>query len=399
LKTIEEILAAQHAITAPAEAEDRAMTDAEADQFDTLEAEGKAVRRTTEIRARQAAYVAPNASMAAVVNVATAKADDTLERAFDSWIRTGRENADLTELRAQSVGTASAGGFTVPETLLTKITERLKAFGGVANVVETITTAAGEPLRWPTLDDTSNSGVIKAENTAPASGGADLVFGEKTLGSFPYVAPGASNAPLKVSKELLQDSAFDIQGLIVRKLGERIARKQSRDWVNGAGTTEPLGIATGTAVATNTFDNAAPTYADLLNAVHQVDPAYRDGAVWTFNDFTLSLIEGIVDSNGRPLLNSANDGISVGRANQFLLGYPVVIDQAWANYADAGTNKWGAFGDLSAGYILRQIAGAELFVNPYSSNSLGQIEFTLWMRADGTVQDANAFRVLQNETS
>lgn len=333
------------------------------------------------------------------MNVTTPKEDDTLERAFDAYMRTGQPNADITELRAQSVGTNSAGGYTVPETMLNKITERLKAFGGVANAVETITTASGEPLRWPTLDDTSNSGVIAAEGTAPGSGGADLVFGEKTLGAFKYVAPGASNLPLRVSVELLQDSAFDVESLVTRKLSERIFRKQAVDWVNGAGTTLPFGIATGTAVAANTFDNAAPTYADLLNAVHQVDPAYRDQAVWTFSDATLALIEGLVDSTGRPLLNAQNDGINVGRSNQTLLGYPVVIDQAWATYTDGGTNKFGAFGDLRSGYIIRRVQDVTLIVNPYSRANEGQVEYTMWARADGTVQDANAFRVLQNEAS
>lgn len=238
--------------------------------------------------------------------------------------------------------------------------------------METITTASGETLRWPTLDDTSNAGVIAAEGTAPGSGGADLVFGEKTLGAFKYVAPGASQLPLRVSVELLQDSTFDIQALVTRKLSERIARKQAAHRVNGAGTTEPVGLIGGTAVAANTLDNAAPTYADLLNAVHQVDPAYRDAAVWTFNDFTLSLIEGVLDGNNRPLLNAANDGINVGRSNQTLLGYPIVIDQAWANYADAGTNKFGAFGDLNAGYIIRRVQDVTLIVNPYSRANEGQ---------------------------
>lgn len=72
---------------------------------------------------------------------------------------------------------------------------------------------------------------------------------------------------------------------------------------------------------------------------HSVDIAYREGAVWTFNDYTMSLIEGIVDGNGRPLLNYANDGINVGRANSFLLGYPVVIDNSWANFSDPSTTS------------------------------------------------------------
>ncbi len=395
---IEQILEKLKAITDLAEAEQRSLTDAEVSAYEALETELRSAQKTVDLRSRTSAYLAPNTSLQTAVHVGVQKSDDTLERAFDNYMRTGQPNADITELRAQGSG-GTAGGYLVPETLLTKITERLKAFGGVANAVETITTATGEPIRWPTLDDTSNSGVIGAEGTAPGSGGADLVFGEKTLGAFKYVAPGASNLPLRVSVELLQDSAFDVQSLVVRKLGERIYRKQAADWVNGTGTTLPFGLATGTGAATNTFDNAAPAYADLLNAVHQVDPAYRDGAVWTFNDYTLSLIEGIVDGAGRPLLNASTDGINVGRSNQTLLGYPIVIEQAWANYADAGTNKFGAFGNLQAGYIIRRVQDVTLIVNPYSRANEGQVEYTLWARADGTVQDANAFRVLANEVS
>ena len=202
--------------------ETRSLTDDEFATVTDLEAQLKRANDTEEFRARHQAYITPANHVG--VHVAAPNADDTLERAYDAYLRTGQPNSDITELRAQSAGTNSAGGYTVPDTLLNKMTERMKAFGGVANAAENITTSAGEPLRWPTLDDTSNAGVIKAENTAPASGGADLVFGEKTLGSFTYVAPGASNLPLKVSTELLQDSAFDIQGLIVRKLTERIAR-------------------------------------------------------------------------------------------------------------------------------------------------------------------------------
>lgn len=379
--------------------ETRSLTDEEVTEYEELEAQLKRAEKTQELRARTAAYITPNAAAQPFINVGAAKQDDTLERAFEAYVRTGKENADIAELRAQTIGTSTAGGYMVPTTLLAKITERKKAFGGVASVANVFPTDNGEPRRWVSNDDTGNEGVIRAEGAAPASGGADLTFGEKRLGAFSYTAPGDSNNPLKVSRELVQDSTFDIQDLIVRKLTQRILRKQARDWVNGTGTTMPFGLATGTAVAANTFDNATPTYADLLNAIHQVDPDYRDAAVWTFNDYTLSLIEGIVDGNGRPLLNNANDGIQVGRSNQTLLGYRVIIDQAWANYADAGTNKWGAFGDLYSGYVIREVAGAELIVNPYTSAHQGLIEFTLHMRADGVPDDTNAYRVLQNEVS
>lgn len=391
--TVEEILAAQQAIIDGADTESRDLTDEEVEQYEGLEAKLTSARRTAEIRSRQAAYMTPVRSDVGV-HVATPKPDDALERAFDHYMRTGQQNSDLVELRAQSVGTDSAGGYLVPDVMRQKLQERLKAYGGLATAVEEITTDGGETLRWPTLDDTANAGVIAAEGTAPASGGADLVFGEKTLGAFKYVAPGASQLPLRVSVELLQDSAFDIQALVTRKLGERIARAQAVHWVTGNGTTEPFGIDTGT--SGTAFTSAGITYAELVAAVHEIDPAYRMNAKWTFNDATLAKIESIVDTAGRPILNDANAGIATGPNNRSLLGYPVVIDQAWPTYTDGGTTKWGAFGDLEAGYVIRRVKTPTLIVNPYSRANEGQVEYTLWARADGVPQDTNAYKVLIN---
>lgn len=392
---IEEIMAALKAIID--DAEGRPLTDEEVKRYEALEVD-LANTRTAAVKARMHAYESPAPSdLQNVVHVAPKREDDGLEKAFGHYMRTGLPNADIADLRvtnAQGVGTDGAGGFTVPDTMRTRLQERLKAFGGLATAVEEITTAAGETLRWPTLDDTANSGVIAAEGTAPASGGADLVFGEKTLGAFRYVAPGAGNLPLRVSLELLQDSAFDIEGLVERKLGERIARAQAAHWVSGAGTTVPFGINTGT--SGTAFTSAGITYAELVAAVHEVDPSYRMSASWTFNDATLAKIESIVDTTGRPILNDANDGIATGPNNRTLLGYPVVVDQAWATYTDGGTNKWGAFGDLRAGYVIRRVQDMTLIVNPYSRASEGQIEYVLWARADGVPQDTNAYRVLIN---
>lgn len=389
--TIEEMLAALQAILDEAGA--NTLTDDQVERYEKLEVDLAAKRKDVEIRSRQTAYTTP-VSGALGVHVATPKEDNTLERAFNHYLRTGQQNQDIVELRAQSVGTDSAGGYTVPDSMRQKLTERLKAFGGLAGAVEEITTTSGEPLRWPTLDDTANSGVIAAEGTAPASGGADLVFGEKVLGAFKYVAPGASNLPLRVSVELLQDSNFDIEGLVTRKLGERIGRKQAVDWVSGAGTTLPFGITTGT--SGTAFTSAGITYAELVAAVHECDPEYRVNAKWAFNDATMAKIESIVDASGRPILNSSTDGIAGSPDNLRLLGYPIVIDQAFSTYTDGGTTKWGVFGDLAAGYVIRRVKDLTLIVNPYSRANEGQVEYTLWARADGVPQDTNAYKVLIN---
>ncbi|WP_137145196.1 phage major capsid protein [Mycolicibacterium sp. CR10] len=381
---IEELLAQLAAITDLAETENRSLTDDEVTAYEALETQLRAAQKTVELRSRTQAYQAPNASLAAVVNLAPK--DDAEERAFNTYLRTG----ESAELRAQSVGTPSAGGFTVPETFLNKLIDVRKAFGGIQSVAETITTETGEPIRFPTLNDTANVGVQVDELTAPASAGADLVFGEVTLGAYRYVAPGTSNNPLRVSRELLQDSAVDIQAIIARKLGERAERILAAKFATGAGTTEPQGIVNGTVKT-----NATPTYDALVDAVHTVDVAYRDGAVWVLNDATLAVLEKLKDNDNRPLLNQQNDGINVGRTNSTLLGYPVIVDNSFTTYAATGSVKWGVFGNVSEGFLIRRVSGAELIVNPFTAANDGAVEYTLHVRADSAIQNTAAFRVLQ----
>jgi HK97 family phage major capsid protein len=394
--TVEEILAALQAIIDGAGTEP--LTEEQVEQYEALEVKLQAAQKSAELRKRNAAYNVVRTP--AGVPTARRTEPESIDKAFSSYLRTGRGNADLAGLRsndpqmAQAVGTDAAGGYLVPDIMRDKIIERLKAFGGIAGAAEEITTSGGEILRWPTLDDTGNAGVIAAEGTAPASGGADLVFGEKILGAFKYVAPGAGNLPLRVSVELLQDSAFDIEALVQRKLGERIGRKQAVDFVGGAGTTLPFGITTGTAATAVTAGGL--TYGKLVTLVHTVDPAYRMDAKWAFNDATLALIEGIVDTTGRPILNDANAGIATGPQNKTLLGYPVIIDQAFPNYLDASAAKWGVFGDIKSGYVIRRVKDLTLIVNPYARANEGQVEYVLWARADAVVQDPNAYRVLIN---
>lgn len=383
--TVEEILAQMQAVIDAASG--RSLTDDEVSRYEDLEGQLQRAQASQEIQKRQAAYTTP-VTAPLLQDGRSAEKDDTLERAFGAYLRTGQANADLIELRAQSEGTGTAGGYLVPDGFRDKLVERRKAFGGLANAVETITTTSGQPLEWPTVDDTSNVGAIVAENGAPA-GGADLVFGSATLGAYKYMSVGAGGAPLKVSVELLQDSSVDVESMVARKLGERIARAQAPHFVNGTGSGQPKGIVTGKVPVEL---QTGITYANLVKVVHSLDPEYRENAKWAFNDATMALIFGITDGNGRPLLQSTTDGIS-GRINGMtLLGYPVVIDQAFANYsATSDTAIAGVFGDLEAGYVIRRVRDLQLVVDPYSYAINGQVGFTAWERADGTQQDPNAY--------
>ncbi|MDX3006733.1 phage major capsid protein [Kribbella solani] len=388
---IEEIMAALKAIIDGAEG--RTLTDEEVKRYEALEVD-LAQKRTEKIRNRQVAYETPvRDSIQAAVHVAPPKQDDGLEKAFEAYLRTGQANADIADLRvtnAQGAASDPAGGYTVPQGFRQKLVDVMKAYGGLAEAVESFPTDTGNLIEYPTLDDTATSGTITAEGAA-ITGGADMTFGTVNLGAFKYTSAGASNAPLKVSVELLQDSAFDIAGLVAGKLGTRIARKQATDWVTGAGTTLPFGIARSGLTADVTLAAGNPiTYQKLLDIETALDPAYEQNASWAMSKATWQNIRAVVGSDGRPLVQeSAQAGIG-GRPQRMLLGYPVIIDQAFPSNTTLSA-KFAVLGDLKEAYVIRRVSNLVVVVNPYSSANSGQVEYVAWERADGNVQNRKAY--------
>lgn len=305
---------------------------------------------------------------------------DDYNAAFAQYLRDGRPSH--MEQFAQSIaGDGTQGGFTVPDGFLAKVTTRLKAFGGIAGIAEEITTSSGESLRWPYLDDTSNTGAIATEGSAPASGGADLVFDSVELGAFSYAATGTGNAPLKVSLELIQDSAFDITGLVSNALGERIGRKQALHLATGIGGSEPVGL------LSKTLDTMTATAVSLAGPEHifQVDSEYRNGgnARWVMSDTTLAKLWTAQATSNEPLFQPGRT--LDGKPFDVFFGYPITIDPAAGNLV--------AFGDIRRGYIIRRVRGVQVLVDPYTAQSTRQVAYYAWARMDATIQDANAYSV------
>lgn len=391
---IEELVAKLTAITDLAEAENRSLTDEEFASYNELEKQLKAAQKTAELRSRSAAYQAPSGSIQAAVHVAPPKEDDTEMRAFSAYLLTGKANADL-EQRAQTIGTPAGGGYTVPEQMLNRIVTRMKAFGGVESEAEILTTDSGEVLKFPNNDDTANKAVIVGENTAPSTGGADLTFGQVTIGAHTWTTSGAGQEPIAVTFQLLQDSNLNIADYVADRIAERFARGQADYWVNGTGSSQPYGITTNS-TTTSTFTEATIDKDELISALHDVDPAYRTNAVWIFNDSTLEAIRKLEDAQGRPLWTPQASAGLEGSIGGTLLGHRVVIDQSFANYTDGGTNKWGVFGNVAEGYLIRRVSGMRLIVDEVTGKSEGRIEYAAHQRADGTVKNPRAYTVLRN---
>jgi HK97 family phage major capsid protein len=392
---MEELLAALKALIEEAEAEDRPLTEEEQERARDLTAKIEAHKKTAHYRSMINAYETP---VRTDLHVHAGGQEETPElRSWAHWMKTGEYDSYAMETRAQTKGTASAGGYLVPTTTQAKIVERMKAFGGILEEVEKITTDSGETINWATEDDTGNVGEIVAEGAA-AAGGADKVFGTASLGAFKYEATGTGGLPMKVSWELLEDSVINLEDHIASNFARRIARKLADDVITGDGTTEPEGLMAAKTPFDEIAANAAgPTYLELLGMIGALDPAYHQGAKFLMNMASWIRLLGMTDEAGRPLiLPQAQAGLAAGVPLQ-LLGFPVVIDQAVASIGDQA--KFAGFGNWREAYILRQVNGFHMvrLDELYAVN--GFVGFLGWARYDGAVQNPNAYVVLAGENT
>ena len=250
------------------------------------------------------------------------------------------------QTRAQSVGTTTAGGFTVPTELLAQIERAMKAWGpmyddGTATVIQT---SSGIPLKLPTVDDTAVTAEAHTENAALTDdGGKDVTFGQKSLDAFAF-----DTEFVKWSWELDDDSIFSMEALLGDLLGERLARIANLQLTTGTGSSAPNGIVTASTLGVTAAATAAITSDEIIDLVHSVEPAYRSAPKvgFMFNDTTLKAIRKLKDGDGNYLWQMGD--VTRG-APGTLLGYRYLINQAIDSAAAA--KKIALFGDLGKYYV------------------------------------------------
>ena len=288
-----------------------------------------------------------------------------------------QRNYDLIrrELRAQST-TDSAGGYTIPEGFVFELERALLAFGGMRQVSSVIRTDSGNDLPWPTVNDTSNAGAILAENTQVSE--QDVTFGSLTLGAYKY-----TSKLVRVSEELMQDSAFNLAQVLGSLLGERVARILNTHFTTGSGSGQPNGVVEASPVGKTCASASAITASEIIDLFHSVDPSYRDGdrSVFMMNDSTVAAVRKLTDDQGQFLWQT---GMQAGVPDR-LYGRRVVVNQDVADIA-AGSLP-AIFGDLSL-YKIRDVRSVRLrrLVERYADYD--QQGFVAFSRHDGNLLNA-----------
>jgi HK97 family phage major capsid protein len=250
------------------------------------------------------------------------------------------------EERAQST-TAAAGGYTVPTDLAATVDKTMKMWGPMYDeaICTVLNTASGNPIDFPTTDDTAVAIVQHTEASAMTDdASADAVLAKMTLNAFAY-----DTKWIQVSMELLQDSNINVESFIGELLGERIARRVNVELTTGDGTGDPNGIVVASTAGKTAASTTAFTADEVIDLFHSIDPAYRASPKCRFmlHDSVLAAVRKLKDGNGQYIWSLGD--IRVGAPGS-LLGQPYSVNQAMASAFTTG-QKLILFGDFGKYYV------------------------------------------------
>lgn len=324
--------------------------------------------------------------------------DERYAAAFDTFVRFGSTELDSEqrkvlrggfvsgqELRAQGVGTLTAGGYLAPKAWRDRIIEAADTIANVAAVADLLTTTSGEAMAWITEDDTANEGAILAENTAVTE--QDMAWGTSELGAYMY-----TSKLVRVSLQLLQDDDYNAEARLGTALGRRIGRAQNRHFTTGTGTAQPEGIVTNAAIGKTGAAGQVTTvtYDDLIDLELSVLEAYRTNGRFMFSDTTLGALRKVKDTTGQYLWQP---GLQAGAPN-LLNGHPYIIN----NYmpTPAASAKTILFGDFREGFVVRRVRDVQLLRLAERFADFLQVGFLAFNRADSKLQNAQAYKAYRH---
>jgi len=319
-------------------------------------------------------------------NVQRSQIGDTAE----ARSREERYEATSKALRSYLVGerfesrdlTVSANGVLIPTGVADpKIAK--KSAGSVYDVVGKLRTSTGEPMQLPLINDTANGFVLNSANISTA---------DPTIGSLTISVDDLRADPIELDRSLIQDSAFDLVSFIQTATQDKYMRSVSSAITSGNGS--HVGALTAVSTKVTTAANTAITYADLVQVLATIEPAYMDGACWLMSNTTLAnQVYNIKDSNARPIFLPFNDGGQSGFAGT-IFGYPVKINPYQTAFA-AAAEAVVQFGNFQQGYTLREVEpGVTFRVLNERYGEFNQIGVVAFARVGGALTDAGTHPIV-----
>jgi len=282
-----------------------------------------------------------------------AKADDESEKPYRA--RDEYKQAMVTALRSEfrtvsdvlQEGVDADGGYLVPIEYDKRLIDILEEENIMRKLGTRITT--------------SGEHKINIAATKPAASwieeGGQLSFGDATFDQK-FMDAHKLHVAIKVTEELLYDSAFNIENYVISQFGKALANAEEDAFLNGDGTGKPYGLFNATKGGQSAGTLTAALKADdILDLVYKLKRPYRKNASFIMNDATLAEIRKLKDNDGRYLWEPS---FVAGEPDR-IAGYQVHTsafaptnaiafgDYSYYNIGDRGGRSFTALRELFAG--------------------------------------------------
>ena len=310
----------------------------------------------------------------------TGRASDAYTKAFWAQVR-AKDGVSYEVRNVLSEGVDSEGGYLVPDEFENTLVSGLEEEGSIRSLAHVFATSNGVH-KIPVVQTKGTANWIDENGSY---GDSDDVFGQEQIDAHKV------GTVIKVSEELLNDSAFDLEKYFQDEFARRIGAKEEEAFIVGDGSKKPTGIlnATGGAeIGVTAASDKAITADEVIDLFYSVKAPYRKNAVWVLNDSTVRAIRKLKDSNGQYLWQPAlHEG-----DHETLLGKKILTSPYMPEIA-AGA-KVIMFGDLSFYWIGdRQGITFKRLNERYAD--MGQVGFLASKRVDGKLVLPEAIKVLQ----
>ena len=306
------------------------------------------------------------------------RASDEYKKAFWNQMR-GRSTYEIRN--ALQVGELTEGGYTVPDEFEHQLIEGLEDENIMRGLVHTIRTGSGEH-KIPIVASHGTGSWVEEEGVIPES---DDAFSQISLSAHKFATM------IRISRELLNDSAFDLAAYIAHEFVRRAGAAEEQAILTGDGSHKPIGLlheTLGAETGVTTASTTAITADELIDMQHSLKSGYRRKAVWIMNDATISAIRKLKDGQGQYIWQP---GIKEG-APDMLFNQKVLM----SNYMPliATGNKVILYGDFSY-YWLAEREGRTLERLNELYAVTDQVGFKMTERLDGRLILPEAVKCLK----
>ena len=311
-------------------------------------------------------------------------ASDAYRDAFWKQMRDmERRNADVRN--ALQVGELSEGGYTVPDEFEHILVQALEEENIMRGLVHVITTSSGD-RKIPLVTSKGSASWVEEEAAIPES---DDAFGQITLSAHKV------GSMIRISEELLHDSAFDLAGYITNEFARRVGAAEEEAIISGNGTHKPTGLlhaTLGAETGVTAAAAAAITADELIDLQHSLKAGYRRKAAYIMNDATIKLLRKLKDGNGQFLWQP---GLLLGQPDTLL--NQKVLTSNYMPLPAAGT-KASLYGDYSYYWLAdREGRSLQRLNELYAAND--QVGFKITQRVDGRLILREAVKCLSMKTA